>query len=204
MIVGLRARAGAAIAALGVASALALGGCATTGSVQGKVSMPGRGKGAPSEAVITASPARDTVEARGQGQADVEFVAGRISPNVLLVDPGTKVHFRNRDTVFHNAFSVSPENRFDAGSIGPGKERAIRFDHPGIVNVFCELHPQEASYIVVAPRKFSTRPDAGGNYMLAGLAPGPYAIRAWHPSLGSQTRRIDLPPRGHVTVDFRY
>ena len=193
----------AVCAAAALAGAL-FAGCATTGSVQGKVSVSGHDE-VPSDAVITAllEHAEGSV-ARANGQATIVESAGRFTPEVLLVEPGTTIHFENRDRVYHNVFSTSPSNKFDLGSVAPGHEREVRLDHTGIVNVYCELHPREVAYVVIAPRRSSARPEADGAYLLAGLAPGAYSVRAWHPTLGSQTRHIDLPPHGQVTVNFRY
>ena len=193
------------LCAIAVLAGGLLAGCATTGSVQGKVSVSGQ-KGAPSDAVITAflEQHADEVGPRSTGRATMVETAGHFEPGVLLIDPGTTVHFANRDGVYHNVFSVSPAKKFELGSLAPGREREVRFEHVGIITVFCELHPKEVGYVVVAPQRSATRPAADGGYLLAGLAPGAYAVRAWHPTLGSQTRHIDLPPRGQVTVNFRY
>ncbi|MEP7027213.1 MAG: hypothetical protein ABI960_01335 [Candidatus Eisenbacteria bacterium] len=198
---GRRARARAWLA-LGLVAALA--GCATTGSVQGKVTVSDPRAGSSKDAVIVATPMNGPDTPLGTGQAEIVMTGGQFTPRTLLVEPGTTVRFTNRDAVYHNAFSRSSGNRFDLGSVAPGQARGVRFTRPGLVEVYCELHPREVAHIVVAPRRTSTRPLDNGTYLLAGLAPGPYAVRAWHPLLGSQTRRIDLPPRGRLTVDFHY
>jgi len=194
-----------ALCAIAVLAGALLAGCATTGSVQGKVSVAGQ-KGAPSDAVITAFLEQHASEVTpgSAGQATMVETAGHFEPGVLLVEPRTTVHFANRDGIYHNLFSVSPAKKFDLGSVAPGREREVRFGQVGIITVYCELHPKEVGYVVVAPRRSATRPGTDGAYLLAGLAPGTYAVRAWHPTLGSQTRHIDLPPRGQVTVNFKY
>lgn len=188
--------------ALGALAVLA--GCATTGSVQGRVTVSDRKAGSSSDAVIVATPIDVRETPLGSGQAEITVTAGQITPNTLLIEPGTTVRFTNRDVLYHNLFSRSGGNRFDLGSVAPGYARAVRFERAGVVEVYCELHPREVAHIVVAPRRTSARPEANGTYLLAGLTPGAYTVRAWHPLLGSQTRRIDLPPRGRVTVNFRY
>jgi plastocyanin len=163
-------------------------------------------KASPGDAVITAFLEEHAHETspRSSGQATIVQSAGRFEPGVLLVDPGTTVHFANKDGIYHNLFSVSPAKKFDLGSVAPGHERQVHFDQVGIVTVYCELHPKEVGYVVVAPRRSAARPSQDGAYQLAGLAPGAYEVRAWHPTLGSQTRHIDLPAHGQVTVDFNY
>jgi plastocyanin len=181
-----------------------LAGCASTGSVAGRVSMGGK-KGRVGVTVITASPT-DTVRA-GRGtprEATLYQSKGRLLPKVLLVDPGTTVRFENRDDVFHNAFSISPSGPFDVGGIAPGQARRVRFEKAGIIQVYCELHPRESATIIVAPGHARTQPHDDGTYRMAGLDAGAYLVRAWHPTYGAKFRRVQVAAREQVTVDFHY
>jgi plastocyanin len=181
-----------------------LAGCATTGSVEGRVSVPGKNHSS-AEAVITAARADTAAHARPENlQATIYQEDGRFVPDVLLIDPGTTVSFENRDKVFHNAFSISPAQKFDVGSIAPGQARTVKFDHPGIIQVYCELHPRELATIIVAPARGRTRPMPDGTYLLGGLPAGTYLVRAWHPDFGARSKRVAIAAREHVTVNFRY
>lgn len=198
---GWRGRAALA-ALLGIGGGLA--GCASTGTVEGRVSMSGRHKNS-GKTVITADPADST---RGSEPAGREAVLvqskGRFVPEILLVDPGTTVRFENRDGIFHNPFSISSAEPFDLGGIAPGQSRSHRFDRAGIVQVYCELHPREGATIIVAPQHARTQPMPDGTYRMGGLSAGSYLVRAWHPDYGAKFRRVDVAAREHVTVNFRY
>lgn len=181
-----------------------LGGCATTGTVEGRVSVPGKNNSS-AEAVITAARSDTTIQSRPEHQlATLVLDDGRFVPDMLLIDPGTTVTFENRDRVFHNAFSISPAQKFDVGSIPPGQTRKVKFNHPGIVQVYCELHPRELTTIIIAPVRARTRPMPDGTYMLGGLSAGTYLVRAWHPDFGCRSKRVLVAAREHVTVNFRY
>jgi plastocyanin len=181
-----------------------LGGCATTGTVEGRVSVPGKSSSS-AEAVITAARADTTTVAHAANQlAALVLDDGRFVPDILLIDPGTTVTFENHDRIFHNAFSISPVQRFDVGSIPTGEMRKVKFNHPGIVQVYCELHPRELATIIIAPARARTRPMPDGTYMLGGLSAGTYLVRAWHPDYGSRSKRVAVAAREHVTVNFRY
>jgi plastocyanin len=113
------------------------------------------------------------------------------APRVLAVTAGTVVEFKNGDRVFHNAFSLSPAKRFDLGKLGPGQAREVTFDRPGLVSLFCELHPASAGFVVVVPGAFA-RADSAGSFTLPPLPPGAYVVKAWHPRWGERRARVHL------------
>jgi plastocyanin len=133
------------------------------------------------------------------GQKDQSFV-----PRVLAVQKGTVVSFPNHDPIFHNVFSVSPYKRFDLGKYPRGQTRKVRFDKPGLVNVYCDIHSDMAAFILVLPHHAFTMPAANGSFALPDLPAGTYTIKVWHPDLGEIHRDVDVPAHGDVTADFRY
>lgn len=78
-------------------------------------------------------------------------------PRVVVLQTGTSVDFPNRDPVYHNVFSVSPARRFDLGKYREGQSRSVRFDKPGVVRVFCDIHSDMAA----RPVRARPRPGLG-------------------------------------------
>src|SRR5262245_19861765 len=113
------------------AAALALlsAGCATTGSVVGRVDTPGKNKTS-DQAVITAARSDSTRKGgkKDSQRAVLQLVDGQFTPAVLLVDPGTEVRIENHDRIFHNAFSVASNAPFDVGPIAPGKSATVTLE----------------------------------------------------------------------------
>ena len=210
-----------ALLCIAVGGAL-LAGCAGTGSIQGRVHVPAEpapatpARPSPSsgavgasndatEAVIMAwpeagAPAAPLVGAGGRVR--VVQAGGRFVPRVLVILPGTTVEFANRDHVYHSAFSISPPTPFDVGKYAPGQVRRMRFDQVGVLKVFCELHPSEVIYIVVAPDRWYTRPAADGDFVLLHVPPGTYLVRAWHPALADVTERVEVSAKHSATINF--
>ena len=62
---------------------------------------------------------------------------------------GGTVEFPNEDPIFHNAFSVSGQNRFDLALYKRPKTGSQTFQHPGVVKVYCNIHPQMSAVVVV-------------------------------------------------------
>ncbi|HYN42094.1 MAG TPA: hypothetical protein VE129_09980, partial [Thermoanaerobaculia bacterium] len=73
----------------------------------------------------------------------------RFEPRVLAVPRGSAVTFPNYDKIFHNVFSLSEGSPFDLGLYRNGAARTTSFETPGVVRVYCNIHPQMAAYVVV-------------------------------------------------------
>ena len=123
-----------------------------------------------------------------------------IEPHVLAVERGTLVDFHNRDSLYHNAFSVSPSNRFDAGRCPPGQWRRVSFKRSGVVNVYCALDSRIAGWIVVVPTRHFTQPDEAGRFTFTGLRRGRYLLHYWDPIYGERRRRVRLPAPADANV----
>jgi plastocyanin len=124
-------------------------------------------------------------------------------PHVLAITTGTSVEFLNSDRTYHNVFSLSKGNSFDLGRYPPGRAKVVRFEHPGIVRVFCEIHSHMNAFILVfAHRHFAvTGPD--GEYRIDGVPPGTYNVSVWHPVLAGKPEAVKIPEQGgEVQLDF--
>ncbi len=68
---------------------------------------------------------------------------GRIYlPDSLNAHVGDRVVFSNEDDVTHNVYSESPAATFDLGAQSPGQKMEIILNHPGTVDIECEIHPK--------------------------------------------------------------
>ena len=75
-------------------------------------------------------------------------------PHVLAVTAGTEVDFPNSDETYHNVFSLSRIESFDLGRYEAGRSKSVRFDTPGIVRVFCDIHSHMSAFILVFGHRF--------------------------------------------------
>ncbi len=154
---------------------------------------------------VTVAPGADVRKLGGRaGRKDIVLEGDRFTPRVLPVVAGSKVRFRNRDSVYHSVFSVSPAGRFELGNLAPGSKRETRFESPGVINLFCELHPAAAGFVVVCPNWYFTRARASGEYLLPALPPGVYVVHVWHPRFGATRRSVQVTGRGAVTLDLSF
>jgi plastocyanin len=159
------------------------------------------------EAVVYVDPLPDALQrkwARSTPTLRIIQQERRFFPRVVAVAAGTTIRFQNRDDVYHNVFSVSPAKKFDIGKYPPHAVNQVTFDRPGVVNLYCDIHPKMAAYVLVLPHRFFTRPERDGGFSLPSLPAGSYTLRAWHPAYGRIVRRIQVPEHGDIDVPLRF
>ena len=124
-------------------------------------------------------------------------------PHVLAIVAGTTVDFPNNDRTYHNVFSLSKTKTFDLGRYAAGRSKAIRFDKPGIVRVFCDIHSHMSAFILVFAHRYFSVSDEEGSYRLENVPPGAYNVVAWSESAPLESRRVVVPDAGgDVEVNF--
>lgn len=129
-------------------------------------------------------------------------------PHVIAVPAGSTIQFPNEDPISHNLFSLTQGNTFDLGLYrkGPGKPR--KFEAPGTVNVYCNVHPTMSAVIHVMNTPWYGFADAAGNYSFD-VPPGTYRLTAWNEQGGTVTSEIQVGADGKVagntqlTIDSR-
>jgi len=124
-------------------------------------------------------------------------------PQVLAVPVGATVDFPNYDSIFHNLFSVSAPNQFDLGLYKGGTSKTNMFDAPGIVRVFCNVHPQMTATIVVTDTPYFTTADKDGNFSLGDIPNGSYEVHAYTEE-GQASSKVEMnaaPVKLSLTVD---
>jgi plastocyanin len=134
--------------------------------------------------------------------ATMEQKNRRFLPDLLVVPAGSTVGFPNADAIFHNVFSLSKAKAFDLGNYPQGHTRSVTFSQPGLVFVYCRLHPNMTAAIMVAPNQWCTKADAAGGFTLTGVPAGPYTVVAWHKAAGFFRKTIQVDGRKGAAVEF--
>jgi len=132
----------------------------------------------------------------------VKQVDRRFLPDLLVVPAGSRVSFPNMDTIFHNIFSLSKAKSFDLGSYYKGETREVMFGKPGVVEIYCHLHPNMAATIFVTPNRWYAAPDKTGQYRIPEVPPGKYTLAAWHKSAGFFRKSIVVEEGHDAVADF--
>jgi plastocyanin len=133
-------------------------------------------------------------EGNEQRRARMDQRDERFVPHVLAIVQGTWVDFPNDDKTYHNVFSLSKTQEFNLGRYAAGHSKAVRFEQPGIVRVFCDIHSHMSAFILVFAHRYFAVTDDDGRYRIDGVPPGTYTVAVWN-----ETVRGD-PPRRTVTI----
>jgi plastocyanin len=120
-------------------------------------------------------------------QRDKAFI-----PDLLVVLAGTTVEFPNWDPYSHNVFSRSRAAQFDLDRYGQGQSKSYTFNNTGVVQIFCNIHPQMRAVLVVLPNRFFVRADARGSFAIPNVPPGQYVLVAWNERTGERRQTIDV------------
>lgn len=123
-------------------------------------------------------------------------------PHVLAVTTGTTVDFPNSDRIYHNVFSLSKTQTFDLGRYPVGRSKAVRFDRPGIVRVFCDIHSHMSAFILVFNHPFFAVTDASGRYRIDNVPPGTYTLVAWNEGVNSESHTVTVGDGTTAESDF--
>jgi plastocyanin len=124
-------------------------------------------------------------------------------PHVLAIVAGTTVDFPNSDHTYHNVFSLSKTKSFDLGRYAVGRSKSVRFDRPGIVRVFCDIHSHMSAFVLVFAHRYFSVADPDGSYRLENVPAGTYTVVAWNEAAALESRRVVVPDAGgEVEVNF--
>lgn len=119
----------------------------------------------------------------------VNQMGTRFDPELVVIPAGSTVEFPNSDPIFHNVFSFSGTKSFDLGYYPKGKSKAVKFDRPGVVQVYCHIHSSMYAAVVVTNSEFYGKPASDGTFQWTNVPAGHYKMIAWHKVAG-------LSPRG--------
>jgi plastocyanin len=122
-------------------------------------------------------------------------------PHVEAVPVGATVQFPNLDKIMHNAFSVSRGNRFDLGLYKSGAAKKHRFGKPGLVRIYCNIHPQMSAFVLVVKNPYFAQVEPDGTYRIDNVPDGTYTVRAWHEEAQGE-RRVWVTEQGASDIDF--
>lgn len=100
-------------------------------------------------------------------------------PHTLVITVGSTVDFPNADPIFHNAFSTFDGQIFDLGLYPPGTTESVHFRRPGVVRVFCNIHPSMSAIIVVVDTPYFSKVDRNGGYQLHNVPSGSYQLHVF-------------------------
>ncbi|NJN47617.1 MAG: hypothetical protein HC808_15335, partial [Candidatus Competibacteraceae bacterium] len=128
------------------------------------------------------------------GQFSMASENKEFRPGLLVVPVGTTVEFPNRDPISHNVFSLSSGNQFDLGLYDAGTVKSVKFEQPGLVRVYCNIHSRMVGFIHVIAHPYHALTDSTGRFVIEAVPQGTYLLKTWEEKAGEQQHpavRID-------------
>jgi len=181
---------------------------AAAATVSGKVNFVSKKGQTPvvTETLVWLEPTGGRLTKRAPAAFQMTTRSKTLVPHVLAIPVGSTVMFPNDDPISHNLFSLSPANTFDLGLYRKGAGKSQKFDSPGIVNVYCNVHPQMSAVIHVMPNAWYAFADGNGNYSIGDVPAGKYHVVAWNEQGGQAMADVNVANTGAtvaLTLDSR-
>ncbi|MBI5315021.1 MAG: carboxypeptidase regulatory-like domain-containing protein [Nitrospirae bacterium] len=144
-------------------------------------------------------------------EAEVEATMCRFLPFVTVVSDKRRVTVVNRDPVAHDIQGYA----YDLAGVDivlhrPALKASGTTDIVQLVKgrkVFtmqCGMHPYMQNWGYAIDNPYYAVTDFTGSFAISDLPAGTYQIKAWHPTLGNQARKITVKPNETVSLDFLF
>ena len=105
------------------------------------------------------------------GRARMDQRGEQFVPRVLAITVGTHRRLsEQRHDVSQRLLALARRNRSISAATRRAGPAAVRFDRPGIVPVFCDIHSHMSAYILVFSHPFFAVTDDDGRYAIRGRA----------------------------------
>lgn len=125
-------------------------------------------------------------------------------PHVLVITIGTIVDILNGDNLMHNVHARCIKNSPFNEGITFKQRLSKRFDFEETVKISCDVHKWMSAWIVVRENPYFALTDENGHFAIEDVPPGTYKLQAWHESLATITKEINLNPNEELKVDFSF
>jgi plastocyanin len=135
--------------------------------------------------------------------ASIRQIEKQFDPPLTVVVKGTTIDFPNEDKIFHNVFSVSRPARFDLGLYKSGTAKSVEMKRPGVVDVYCNIHPDMVAKVKILENAFYTITTKSGAFTIDGVPPGEYPIVAWLPSGDEARGTVTVKAGAAATVNLQ-
>jgi plastocyanin len=135
---------------------------------------------------------------------EVKQVNKRFIPELIAVTAGGTVSFPNGDPFLHNVFSPTSNRTFDLGSYKKGDTRTRTFPKPGVVDIFCNIHPEMSATLIVLPNTRYAIVDSTGRFQIDHVPAGTWTIFAFsRRAVQPVSAKLTVGAEGVVDVSFK-
>ena len=137
-------------------------------------------------------------------KVDIKQLDRHFIPDLVAIPAGGRVSFPNGDPFLHNVFSPTAERTFDLGSYKTGETRTRLFPRRGVIDVYCNIHPEMSATLVVLPNTKFAFADASGHFEIKDVPPGTWTVFAFsRRAVQPVSMQVTVPAVGSVDVGLK-
>src|SRR5262249_55412739 len=135
---------------------------------------------------------------------EVRQVGKKFIPDIIAVTAGGTVSFPNGDPFLHNVFSPTSERTFDLGSYEQRATRTRTFPKRGVIDIYCNIHPEMSATLVVLPNTRYAFADASGHFQIDHVPQGTWTLFAFsRRAMQPVSQKVTVGADGTIDVNFR-
>jgi len=189
----------------GVVAVLAVGmGTAAASRVAGRIIILEKdNKPSPDlgDAVLYLEGPKSSADRASRTTVEIAITDKVYAPHVVVIPVGSTVRFPNHDPFNHNVFSVNEPNQFDLGLYGRGEVKSQTFTQPGLVRVYCNVHPRMVAYVFVMENRYYAQPGTDGAFSIDSVPQGRYRLHVWHERIPTEVvKDVTAGPGGDLQI----
>ncbi len=126
-------------------------------------------------------------------------------PHVVAVMVGQQLLIKNSDSCQHTVQLMAVNNSIGSlGQLSSGEAPAGPFGSPEVFRVRCDVHPWMGAWVRVVDNPYFAVTGTDGQFVLRGLPPGTYTLKAWHEQLGIREQQVTITPGRGKSIDFTF
>lgn len=172
---------------------------AAAGTMHGKVSAPGK------NTVVFIGPIAGKTFPASTVPFQIDQQGSKFEPYVLVIPQGSSVVFKNDDNMMHNvrwpSINGDPRLGHNLGTWGQGDTRSYKFEHAGVLQLQCSIHPDMSGYIVIVPTPYYAQATTSGEYTIRNIPDGNYTVNVWREGKKQlETKQVTVT--GDTSFDF--
>lgn len=185
-----------------VTSMLAMFATADAGTIDGRIRVLAKnGTTKPDASGVVVYVADMKAPDKG-AKAEIRQRGKEFVPRITAVSAGTTITFPNDDPEEHNVFSHSKIAEFDLGRYARDRGKSKAFLRVGVAEIFCNVHPDMVSYVVVAPSSAKAVTGSDGTFRIDGVPPGKHTLTIWNRFASPRERSVEIDVRDGVPTAF--
>ena len=144
-----------------------------------------------------------TAPPRVPGRLLLDNIDCRFSPHVTVLTVGSLFETRNSDPTLHTVHLYGPSEAnialpLQGMTVGQTLEKA------GVFIVKCDVHGWMQAFIRVDDHPFHAVTDAAGSFRITDVPAGEYTLEAWHETLGTQRRTVQVRNAETITIALQF